>query len=67
MGDPAERMLRYFEGDHLPDPLRVVSKPFEAVAVGMVEHLPAGPEKTAAMRKLREAKDCAVRAALDLE
>lgn len=33
----------------------------------MDELLPDGPEKTAGLRKLLEAKDCFVRAALDRE
>jgi hypothetical protein len=31
----------------------------------MVDHLPDGPELTVGLRKLLEAKDCFVRAALD--
>lgn len=32
----------------------------------MVDTLPAGAETTAALRKLLESKDCAVRSALDI-
>lgn len=59
-------LLRYFAYDHLPPKLQVVSKPFATLALSMVDTLPAGPEVTAGLRKLLEAKDCAVRAALDL-
>lgn len=63
--DPVTRMLRYFEYTHLPPYLADVSRPFAELAQTLAESLPAGPEKTAGMRKLLEAKDCAVRAALD--
>lgn len=57
-------ILKYFNYDHLPEKLRVVSAPFAALAHQMLM-LPDGPEKSAGLRKLLEAKDCAVRAALD--
>jgi hypothetical protein len=34
------------------------------LASDIVAHLPRNPERTVALRKLLEAKDCAVRAAL---
>jgi hypothetical protein len=43
-----------------------VSRPFGELAERMADTLPSGPELTAGLRKLLEAKDCAVRAALDL-
>lgn len=58
-------ILRYFKSEHLPPQLRVVSYPFANLAHAMVGTLPAGPEVTVCLRKLLEAKDCAVRAALD--
>jgi ferritin-like protein len=57
-------LLVFFEYDHLPQHLRVVSHPFHDVAHVMAETLPSGPETTTCLRKLLEAKDCAVRAAL---
>lgn len=65
MTDPAESMLRYFAYDHLPMELQEVSCEFAQVAHRLVVLVPAGPERTAGLRKLLEAKDCAVRAALD--
>lgn len=56
-------ILRYFEFDHLP---QAVSEPFHDLAHMMVESGLDGPELTAGLRKLLEAKDCMVRAALDL-
>jgi len=58
-------ILRYFEYGHLPADLQVVSAPLCAVAHQMAETLPPGPEVTTGLRKLLEAKDCLVRAALD--
>jgi len=58
-------LLRYFAWEHLPPRLQVVSAPFGRLAAAMAESLPPGPEVTVCLRKLLEAKDCAVRAALD--
>jgi hypothetical protein len=54
--------IQYFSYDHLPLQLQAVSKPFYVLAHLMEEMLPDGPEKSAGMRKLLEAKDCFVRA-----
>jgi hypothetical protein len=64
MDDPTEPMLQFFAYDHLPDHLREVSAPFGVLASLIVEKLPRNPERTAALRKLLEAKDCAVRGRL---
>lgn len=58
------RILRYFAYEHLPLDLQAVSKPFSDLAHFVDEKLIASEETTAALRKLLEAKDCAVRAAL---
>ena len=42
--------------------LQNVSEPFGLLAQQLVDSLPQNPERTAALRKLLEAKDCAVRA-----
>lgn len=58
-------ILRYFEFAHLPDGLlRQTSKTFNVLAYLLVDELPRNPERTVALRKLLEAKDAAVRAAL---
>jgi len=59
-----EPMLQFFAYDHLPEHLKAVSAPFGELAQRVVETLPRNPERTVALRKLLEAKDCAVRAAL---
>lgn len=60
-------MLTYFKWEHLPEHLQVISKPFGELAVQMC--LSSGArlnpsELTVGLRKLLEAKDCAVRAAV---
>ncbi|MFL4904670.1 hypothetical protein ACJ6WF_16150 [Streptomyces sp. MMS24-I2-30] len=57
-------ILRHFTWDHLPEHLQAVSRPFADLAHDLAATLD-GPELTACLRKLLEAKDCAVRAALD--
>ena len=63
----AAPILRYFTTDHLPADLADVSGRFAALAHRLDDELPDGPEKSTALRKLLEAKDAAVRAALDNE
>lgn len=57
-----EQLLGFFVYDHLPPHLSAVSKAFSDLANDMVLALPDSPELTAGLRKLLEAKDCAVRA-----
>lgn len=57
-------ILKHFEYGHLPIHLAAVSKECHRLAHLMVETLPEGPELTMGLRKLLEAKDCLVRAAL---
>ena len=59
-----DHILRFFHYAHLPEVLRVRSKPFCDLARMIIETTPRNPERTAALRKLLEAKDAAVRAAL---
>ena len=58
------RLLQFFEYAHLPPHLQAISKPFGELALALETILPGNAEKTVAFRKLLEAKDCAVRAAL---
>jgi hypothetical protein len=57
-------ILKYFAYEHLPENLQVISKPFGELAQLMATTLPPSAETSAGLRKLLEAKDCAVRAAL---
>jgi hypothetical protein len=61
MTDP---LMQFFSYEHLRADLRAVSAPFAELANTIVQNLPRNPERTVALRKLLEAKDCAVRAAL---
>lgn len=60
-----EAVLRHFTWDHLPEHLQKVSHPIGELAVKMANEL-EGPELTAGLRKLLEAKDCLVRAAVEM-
>jgi len=57
-------LLQFFKYDHLPEHLQTVSKPFGDLAHNLANDLPANAETTTALRKLLEAKDCAVRSIL---
>ncbi|HEU4411166.1 MAG TPA: hypothetical protein VFS43_38290 [Polyangiaceae bacterium] len=59
-----EHILQFFAYEHLPPHLQERSKPFADLARALVDTLPRNPERTVALRKLLEAKDAAVRAAL---
>ena len=61
------QVLRWFDYQHLPGHLRRISQPFGLLARSLVFDLKLdGPELTVALRKLLEAKDAAVRAAVEL-
>jgi hypothetical protein len=57
-------IMRYFACSHLPPKLRAVSQPFADLAIALCASTPPGAEQSAGLRKLLEAKDCFVRAAL---
>lgn len=57
-------ILHFFHYAHLPVKLGATSKPFFELARVLVTTLPRNAERTVALRKLLEAKDCAVRANL---
>lgn len=58
-------IAQFFSYEHLSrEDMRAISKACHDLAAFMVEALPDGPELTAGLRKLLEAKDCLVRAAL---
>lgn len=60
-------LAQYFEYEHLPTQLQPLSRLCHDLAQDMVDALPDGPELTAGLRKLLEAKDCFVRAGLDVD
>jgi hypothetical protein len=57
-----EPLLQFFAYTHLPNELQLISSRFHRLAIEIVAALPRNPERTVALRKLLEAKDCAVRA-----
>jgi len=57
-------IMAFFTYEHLPPHLRTISMPFAQLASQLDALLPVSAEKSAGLRKLLEAKDCAVRAAL---
>jgi hypothetical protein len=61
MTDP---MMQFFSYAHLPPAMQDVSRPFCELAQRIVDTLPRNPERTVALRKLLEAKDCAVRSTI---
>lgn len=60
-----DRMMKWFAFEHLPEKLQAHSKPFHDLARSICDRVEPGPERTVALRKLLEAKDAAVRAALN--
>lgn len=57
-------ILKYFMFHHLPPSLKIVSKPFCLLAAEVDKSTGDPREKAVALRKLLEAKDAAVRAAV---
>ena len=58
-------LLVFFEYKHLPENLKRISAECYTLAYFMVENITSeGAELTAGLRKLLEAKDCFVRAAI---
>lgn len=54
-------VLRFLEFDHLRhDGARELSRQFAELAATLLDVLPDDPELVIALRKIREAKDCAV-------
>ena len=56
-------IMQFFEYGHLPPHLAEISRPFGELA-RIVADGPQNAETTVALRKILEAKDCAVRATL---
>ena len=60
-------IMRFFGYSHLRDNSQTISRPCGELAELMEKTLPDNAEKSAGLRKLLEAKDCFVRAALPPE
>ncbi|QDU62154.1 hypothetical protein Pan216_30210 [Planctomycetes bacterium Pan216] len=61
---PVDPITEFFAYDHLPPHLQEVSRPFKELVDHLALTLPPNEEHAVALRKLLEAKDCAVRAEL---
>lgn len=61
---PPPYLLQFFSYSHLPPTLQQMSKPFHDLAHKLAKTASYNPEMQQALRKLLEAKDCAVRAHL---
>jgi hypothetical protein len=59
-----ELILQFFNYEHLPAHLQDHSKSFWALAHHVCNTIPESPERTNCLRRLLEAKDSAVRAAI---
>ena len=64
MAQQEEFIMQFFGWEHLRPELQEVSRPFCELAAWVVANLPRNPERSTALRRLLEAKDCAVRAKL---
>ncbi|MFA4972220.1 MAG: hypothetical protein WC683_06375 [bacterium] len=58
-------MMRWFEYKHLPMHLQAISRIFHQAATSLCEAVASCEERDVALRKLIEAKDAAVRAAIE--
>lgn len=67
MEQKPEHIMQFFSYSHLPERMQAISKPFGDLAQRVIETIPRNPERTAALRKLLEAKDAAVRAMIAKE
>lgn len=61
-GPEEDRMLKWFEYEHLPEHLKIVSVKFYELACSICALVEPGPERTVALRNLLLSKDAAVRA-----
>lgn len=61
----ASHIMQHFTTDHLPKDLQLVSEPICGVARALDGFLPDCAEKSTGLRKLLEAKDSFVRAAIE--
>jgi hypothetical protein len=60
-----QAIAEFFTYDHLPPHLAAVSIPCAYLADAMIRELPDSTELVVGLRKLLEAKDCFVRAAVE--
>ena len=61
-GSGRDRMLKWFDFDHLSGEVRGISVNFSTLVFEIMQTIEPGPERTVCLRKLVESKDAAVRA-----
>lgn len=64
-GDTGERMIKWLSYEHLPKELQPIVQKYHNMGLIICGTIPSGPERTVALRKLVESKDCAVRAVIE--
>jgi len=65
VGPSGDRMMKWLSYHHLPPELQECVKAYRELGESICAAIPAGPERTVALRKLVESKDCAVRAIIE--
>ncbi len=60
-----QQIARWFDFNPQPEDLAVPQRACAVLAQEMVDGLPDGPELTAGLRKLLEARECFTRSAMD--
>jgi hypothetical protein len=60
-----DRMLQFFAHNDMPDNEMDVAIQFDTLAHQVVKNLPRTPERTVCLRKLLEARDCALRCLIE--
>lgn len=63
----SEPLLQFFAYRDLPMHLHAIANDFKDMATLLVETLPRNAERTVALRKLLESRDCALRALMYVE
>lgn len=63
--DNDEPLLRWFDSEHLKDPLKGLMRTYESMARAVVAQIPPSAERTLALRDLIASKDNAVRGLVD--
>lgn len=61
----AEPLLRWFDHGHLPADLQATARHFRELAEWIAVNLPRTAERSAGLRSLLVAKDCAIRATIE--
>jgi hypothetical protein len=57
-------LAQFFEFRHLPPHLQEIAQPFAVLVQKILTTLPDNPERTTALRKMLEARDCSLRASI---